>query len=357
MGVKPAGAPASDLDLAPEEVQTRRRIPWYRTRLDRQLLAELNRRSDLLGLAQTLGFLGTLTATGAAAWYASLHLAWPWFVLAAFVHGTGYNFIINGFHELCHSSVFRTKWLNGFFLHVLSFLGWYNPVQFWASHSEHHKYTLYPPEDGEVVLPVYMTLKGYLRGAVVDFWGAWHRIRGVFRRGVLGQTSPGWETVLFPPEEVEKRRRLFRWDRVLLGGHAAILAGSLYLGWWQLPLLLTFASFYGRWLFLLCNSSQHIGLSDEIPDFRLNSRTFLLNPVVRFLYWHMNYHIEHHMYAAVPCYRLGRLHRAIRHDLPPCPRGLIATWREIAAIQKRQKREPGYQHVPELPAGAGAPAP
>ena len=258
---------------------------------------------------------------------------------------------------MCHSSVFRTRWLNRFFLHVLSFLGWYNPVHFWASHAEHHKYTLYPPEDGEVVLPVYMTMKGYLRGAVVDFRGAWYRIRGVFRRGVLGLLNPGWETILFPPEEMDRQRRLFLWDQVLLAGHATILAGSLYLGWWQLPVLLTFASFYGRWLFLLCNSSQHIGLSDEVPDFRLNSRTFLLNPVVRFLYWHMNYHIEHHMYAAVPCYRLGRLHRAIRHDLPPSPRGLIATWRQIAAIQKRQKREPGYQHVPELPSTAGAPAP
>ena len=52
MGVNPA---AADVVLAPEERQTKRRIPWYRTRLDRQLLAELNRRSDLLGLAQTLG--------------------------------------------------------------------------------------------------------------------------------------------------------------------------------------------------------------------------------------------------------------------------------------------------------------
>jgi fatty acid desaturase len=74
-----------------------------------------------------------------------------------------------------------------------------------------------------------------------------------------------------------------------------------------------------------------------------------VNPVISFLYWRMNYHIEHHMFAAVPCYNLGKLHRAIRTDLPPTPDGLLATWREIASIQVRQEAEPGYQHVPALP--------
>ena len=121
------------------------------------------------------------------------------------------------------------------------------------------------------------------------------------------------------------------------------------MGWWQLPILVTLGSFYGGWLFYLCNNTQHIGLTDSINYFRLCTRTILLNPLVRFLYWHMNFHIEHHMYAAVPCYRLGRLHKAIAHDLPPSPSGLVATWREIIAILKRQKNEPNFQYKPPLP--------
>jgi fatty acid desaturase len=78
-------------------------------------------------------------------------------------------------------------------------------------------------------------------------------------------------------------------------------------------------------------------------------RTFYLNPVLQFLYWHMNYHTEHHMYAGVPCYNLGRLHRRIRHEMPPCPRGLIQTWREIRDILRRQAEDPSYQHFPSLP--------
>ena len=63
----------------------------------------------------------------------------------------------------------------------------------------------------------------------------------------------------------------------------------------------------------------------------------------------MNYHTEHHMYAAVPCYNLGRLHAMIRHDLPPCPDGLVAVWCEIASIQLRQEKDPSYVHQPVLP--------
>lgn len=334
------------------QTEAPRRINWYRPKLDRELLAELNARSDFLGALQTLGFLGILAATGAFAWWTTLNLAWYWCLPAFFLHGTCYAFIINGFHELVHSSVFRTQSLNVFFLYLLSFLGWYNPVHFWASHTEHHKYTLHPPEDGEVVLPVYLTLKGFLRGAFCDPLGAFNRVRGTIRRGFFHHLNPGWDQVLFPADNVDGRRRLFRWDRIMVAGHVVLVGGAFYMGWWQLPVLITFGSFYGGFIFLLCNNAQHIGMTDEVADFRLCTRTIILNPIVRFLYWHMNYHIEHHMFAAVPCYRLGRMHKAIRHELPDCPVGLLRTWRQIAAIQLRQKTEPDYQFRPELPSSS-----
>ena len=86
---------------------------------------------------------------------------------------------------------------------------------------------------------------------------------------------------------------------------------------------------FGSWLQFLCNATQHVGLQDEVPDYRLCCRTFYINPVLQFLYWHMNYHTEHHMYAAVPCYRLGRLHRLIKHEMPYCTSGLWETWKQI----------------------------
>ena len=137
-------------------------------------------------------------------------------------------------------------------------------------------------------------------------------------------------------------------------GHGLIVVVSLYFGLWLVPVLITLAPFYGGWLLFLCNNTQHIGLQDDVPDFRLCTRTVILNPFFRFLYWHMNYHIEHHMYAAVPCYRLGKLHATIKSDLPHCPQGLYEAWTEIADILERQKAEPDYEYVPELPTPVAA---
>ena len=330
------------------------KINWYRSPVDRSTLAELNQRSDLLGLAQTLGHLGLLALTGAAAWYVVQVGAWLALIPILFLHGTFYAFLLNGFHELCHRSVFRSKFLNEFFLRVFSFLGWYNHVHFWASHQEHHKYTLHPPDDLEVVLPVEITLNSFLKAAVINPWGLVQRVKGVARLSV-GQLEGEWENILFPPEEPAKRQRLFNWARVLFVGHLLLTVVSLALSFWLaldlwlLPVLVTLAPFYGGWLLFLCNNTQHVGLMDNIPDYRLCTRTIVLHPFVRFFYWHMNFHIEHHMYAAVPCYKLGRLHRAIEDDLPPCSVGLVASWREIIAILDKQKEDPSYQYLPDAP--------
>lgn len=332
--------PASRSDL---------RIPWYRSPVSREVLAALNQRSDWRGLAQSLGHLGLLVLTGAAAWYAAYHLPVLVFVLILYVHGACWAFLLNGFHELAHKTVFKTKALNTLFLYVVSFLSWYSPVQFWASHQEHHKYTLHPPADLEVVLPARLTLADFLKVAVVNPWDLWKRLKD-YVRWSLGKVEGEWESALFPPSAVEERRALFNWARFHLAGHLIIVAVAVYFKLWLVPVLITLAPFYGGGLQWLCNNTQHTGLMDRVPDYRLCCRTILLNPFLRFLYWNMNYHTEHHMYAAVPFYNLGKLHRAVAADLPPCPKGLFAAWRQIIPILEKQKSDPGYQYVGELPA-------
>ena len=325
-----------------------RKITWYRSRLDREVLRSLNQRSDWKGMLQTLGHLGLLALTGTGAFYAAGRLPLPVLLLILFLHGTVHAFLLNGFHELCHNSVFRTKFLNTFFLRIFSFLGPFNYVRFWASHSDHHKYTLHPPDDYEVMLPVKLTFSGFLKSAIVNPWGFYARWKLIVRLS-FGKLEGPEETVMFPKSDMEKRRELFNWARIQLVGHALIVGVSLYFGLWLVPVLITLAPAYGGWLLYLCNTTQHVGLTDNVPDFRLCCRTITLNPLVRFLYWHMNFHIEHHMYAAVPCYNLGKLHKLIKHELPHCPVGLFETWKEIITILKKQKTDPEYQYVPELP--------
>jgi fatty acid desaturase len=212
----------------------------------------------------------------------------------------------------------------------------------------HHQYTLHPPDDLEVVLPIRLMIRHFFLTGFVNVKGMYDVFRTTLRysrRRFVGE----WETELFPDDEPDTADLVVWWARFHLATHALVLVVSIYYGWWLVPFLTSLSPLYGSWLFFMCNNTQHIGLQDNVPDFRLCCRTFTLNPLVRFLYWHMNYHIEHHMYAAVPCYNLAKLHKAILHDLPPCPHGIPATWREIAAIQKKQDKDPHYQHIAVLP--------
>lgn len=330
------------------ESKPSKRIDWYRSPVPREELNKLNQRSDVLGFLQTAGYLGLLAATGAAAFFSVGRLHWALVVLIFYFHGTCYSFTINGFHELIHDSVFKTRRLNRFFLWIYSFIGWHNHVWFWASHTEHHKYTLHQPDDLEVVLPVHHSLKKFLKQAFISPRGFYDAMKQTLRLS-MGRLSGDWEHHLFNVVYPQRRAALFNWARFVLLGHATIIGVSIWLNVPWLAAVISLAPFYGGGLHFLCNNSQHVGLQDDVPDFRLCCRTIYLNPFFQFLYWHMNYHTEHHMYAAVPCYKLGKLHRLIKDDLPHCPNGLYETWTHIAEIAAKQKADPDYQFVAQLP--------
>jgi fatty acid desaturase len=328
------------------------KVSWYRVPIEKQTLRALTARSDWKGLLQTVSFLGLLAVTGAAAFYAWRRLPLGVFIAILFVHGTCFGFMVNAFHELCHGTVFKSRFLNGLFLRIVSFIGWNNYILFRTSHNRHHWHTLHPPHDLEVVLRLHFSLRTFLSAAVADPVLLYEVIKQNIRLS-LGRLKPGWETTIFPASDPKTRRQLFRLARVMLAGHAIIVAASILTGLWPIALVITGAKFYGGWLFYLCNNTQHVGLRDNVPDFRLCCRTIELNPFLRFIYWHMNYHTEHHMYAAVPCYNLRKLHRAIAHEMPEISHGLIPAWREIILIFRRQKAEPGYQHTYQLPIPGG----
>ena len=326
------------------------RTAWYRSPLDKETLKRLTTRSNVKGLLQCGGFMALTALTAAASVYAWFHLPRALFFIILFIHGTVFVFYSNGFHELTHGTMFRSKALNAVFLRIFSFLGWNSHVHYKASHMRHHLYTLHPPDDLEVVLPIRLMARNFLFSAVVDPVSLVNAV-GTAVRLSLGRLEGPWDQALFPETDVVQRRRLFNWSRITLLGHALIIAVSAVTGWWLLAVLTTGARFYGGWLSFLLNNTQHIGLQDNVSDFRLCTRTVILNPVYRFLYFHMNFHAEHHMYASVPCYNLGRLRKVILSDMPPAD-GLLGAWREIISVLRRQKTEPGYQLVYQLPAQA-----
>jgi fatty acid desaturase len=147
---------------SPEPVNDQIKINWYRCKVDKKVMSELMRSSDLKGLATVVPQLAFFFFTAAMAWlaYVNLHASnWRWalplLLVALFVHGTFASFLGMGgpVHELCHKTPFRTKRLNEFFLKLYSFLSWSDYIGFRASHVRHHQVTVHSDHDGEVVLP------------------------------------------------------------------------------------------------------------------------------------------------------------------------------------------------------------
>ena len=89
-------------------------------------------------------------------------------------------------------------------------------------------------------------------------------------------------------------------------------------------------------------------------DHRLNCRTVYVNPFSRFVYWNMNYHVEHHMFPLVPYHHLPELHAAMKYDCPPPYRGFWHAYSEIIPTLLHQLRDPTYFVHRQLPPGAGA---
>ncbi|GAB4187656.1 MAG: hypothetical protein Fur005_49360 [Roseiflexaceae bacterium] len=191
--------------------------------------------------------------------------------LCLFLHGTVYAFLLNGFHELCHNTVFRTRAFNRFFLTLFSFLGGLNHVYFWASHQEHHKYTLHQPDDMKVILPVEITLKSFLTTALINPLGLWERTKSWIRLS-RGELENDWQRILFRDEQSERRQALIGWARILLIGHTLLILQAFVTGWWMLPVLITLAPFYGGWLLFLCNNTS-------MSACRMRSRTSASAPV------------------------------------------------------------------------------
>ena len=123
--------------------------------------------------------------------------------------------------------------------------------------------------------------------------------------------------------------------------------------WSILPLMYVgLPSFYGAWLYLLTGYTQHAGLAEDVLDHRLICRTVYMNPIVRFTYWNMNYHVEHHMFPMVPYHALPALHADMKADTPPAYDGLWAAYREIIPALLRQVREPTWFVERRLPSVA-----
>jgi fatty acid desaturase len=249
--------------------------------------------SNWSGVAQVASHLAAVGVSGSLLW-----TSWgTWWALPVFmIHGTLLNFLYAGQHELSHSTVFRTRWLNEWVGRVFGFVLFYPRTFDQVQHMAHHRYTQDWAKDGELARPPY-TLKTYLLWmSGVGYW--YTRWRRILRFSVGKITEP------YLPQF--RHAELVREARFHLVGYALIAGASVYLRSWAAVLLWLAPMCAMKFTHQLQNTIEHLGLPHA--DVLENTRSTRTNALVRWLAWQMQYHTAHHAFPAVPFHRLHELH-------------------------------------------------
>ena len=314
---------------------------WYHSDIDRKTMKGLMQRSDGPAIRDTVIWLGAMLVFAVAgillwgSWWAV-----PFFLGYGVLYGSASD---SRWHECGHGTAFKTRWMNDVVYQIACFMIMRNPVTWRWSHARHHTDTVIVGRDPEIAV---MRPPDLVR-VVLNFFGILDVGYAMLDmvRNAAGIITP--EEKSFIPEM--EWPKVIRVARIWVAIYAATIALAIVMGS-ILPLVLVgLPRLYGAWHMVMCGLLQHGGLADNVIDHRLNSRSVLMNPVSRFIYWNMNYHVEHHMFPMVPYHALPQLHEMIKHDLPVANRSIIDGYREMVPAFLRQLRNEDYFLKRELP--------
>ncbi len=311
------------------------KVDWKRPPVDRELLRACTRRSDWLGLWHCVGVLAILATSGTVAYLFFAARQWGWLAVALYVHGGLFAFQPQT-HEFSHGTVFRSKWLNSLFKRLFGLVHWTgNGALYKMSHMYHHQYTLHRQSEGEEVHPRAETTQTLLEQAVrvvdptallVTLYDQLYFLCIPYLRNSRRST---WQRYVYARSTPKERRDAYLTHISQLLFHLLFAVFALAIGKWFLIVVVSLPAFYGgKWYATWVHDTMHVGRQPEVDDFLLCCRTVRLDPFTSFLYWHMQWHTEHHAFAGVPCYRLQALHRRSREHWQ-APQSLAAAWREM----------------------------
>jgi len=314
---------------------------WYHSDIPRKTMKELMRRTDGPATRDTIIWFGLLVLT-AAGGIATWGTWWtvPFWAVYGVLYGSACD---SRWHECGHGTAFRTDWKNDAVYLIASFMVMRNPVSWRWSHARHHTDTIIVGRDPEITVmrpPNVPRKLLYFVGIPDVFQHFW-----ILLRNAAGHFSAD-ERDYIPDDELPKATA---WARRFVAIH--VLAVALAFATWSLlpVMLIGGPRIYGTWHMVMTGLLQHGGLAEDVLDHRLNSRTVLMNPVSRWIYWNMNYHVEHHMFPMVPYHALPGLHDLIKDDLPPANTSILYGYREMIPALIRQEREPDYYIRKDLP--------
>ncbi|PQO23839.1 fatty acid desaturase [Rhodobacteraceae bacterium WD3A24] len=303
---------------------------WYHTDIPRKEMKALMKRDDGPAIRDTIILFGAMIAFAVAG--VALWPAWwsaPFWLAYGVLYGSAMD---SRWHECGHGTAFRTPWMNTLVYHIASFCMIRNPVTWRWSHARHHTDTLIVGRDPEIVA---MRPPALFR-IILNFFGLIDATQGWWRMLVnaAGRLDPE-EATFIPDSEKPKVVAVARVWAAIYGATVTVAVATQSV----LPLMIIgLPRLYGAWHHVMTGLLQHGGLAENVLDHRLNSRTVYMNPVSRFIYWNMNYHVEHHMFPMVPYHRLPELHERIKHDLPAPNRSIIEAYAEMLPVLWKQLR-------------------
>jgi len=307
---------------------------WYRTPVERAVMKRLTRRSDREGLIQVAGYFSLVIICG----YLASRSIGSWWSLPAFLlYGGIWVFATSVVHETSHGTPFKTRWINEVVLFIGGLMVQQLPTGLRWTHARHHSETAMVGRDVEIVLVNPITWFRFLTLQLGDTNSIWYYFSRIVLFALGGIDAAHKECV--PEKQIPR----LRWEaRAFLGVYCVIVIWSIYIqSWWPILMFLlpriTGAPVHGVML-----ATQHIGFSQNIYDHRKTTRTMKVNPLLGFIYWNMNYHVEHHMFPNVPFHALPALQKEIRYDLPTPTAGVAAALEEMIHVVRCQKVHPDY---------------
>ena len=319
---------------------------WYRPSINREDLRELLERNDYEGWRHVIIYFVTITLLGSFCFY--FWGTW-WFIIFYFAYCTMWGGADAIWHECGHRTAFKSRSLNDFFYQIASFMNNFEAVRFRWSHSLHHNYTAsVDPHDFEVDGTIFWKPKNLFNFLLIFVPGlGLLNLHKSLHREIL-EHALGIETRVMKECIPEHYKSKCIWtSRIYVSLWILIILTSFYFNS-LLPILLFLIPKFFATLNIVWGLTQHMGLKEDVKDHRQSTRSVRLNPIFSFIYWKMEYHIEHHMFPMVPSYNLPKLHKIIKNQLPK-PQTLFEAYKEIIPAVIKKTKNPDYYIPVKLP--------
>ena len=306
----------------------------YKPVVDRALMKQLMQRNNGWAIAHVTSWFAALGIFG---WLA--HLSWgSWWSIPSFaIYGVLYGSMSDSrWHETGHRTAFRTKWMNDVVYYIASFMICREPETWRWSHARHHSDTIIVGRDAEIAFKRNVPFHKF----VLELIGI-SAVPNEFKQWI--QNSLGNFTNNQKEFQPEETFRISMWaSRIYILILAGVVTSCILVRSIEPLMFVGLPSFYGHWLVVTLGITQHAGLAEDVIDHRLNTRTIYMGPLTRWIYWNMNYHVEHHIYPSVPFHSLKKLHVAIKDQLPTPYPSLYRALREVIPTLRRQANDSAY---------------